>query len=321
MPIRKTLVGVVLAATLALAASAGAASGRAVGVTTLTFTKTSVTTGLPRVLTTVVWYPAVPKTGIAEAFGQRDATVRRGRFPLVVFSHGTCGRPTEASYFTKALASQGYVVAAPPHPGNTIDDGLTCATNEVFLDSAANRVPDVRFTLDSMLAANDDSSSPFFRRLRPDEVAMSGLSFGGFTTLLAVQEEPRFVTALALVPGGTAFLMPGDIGIPMMVIGSERDTVVGFAESQRAYDRLAGPRFLVELLAANHLSVVDDCYNATFGLDLCIPGDISQDAAHRLVLRYALPFFRRYLAGRHVAPRELTKQVEGVVLTAEPRRK
>src|SRR6185436_19323492 len=89
-----------------------------VGVSTLTFTKTSVTTGEPRALATVVWYPAVRKSGTSEALGLRDATPRRGKFPLVVFSHGTCGSPTEASYLTMAISSQGFVVAAPPHPGN-----------------------------------------------------------------------------------------------------------------------------------------------------------------------------------------------------------
>jgi len=56
------------------------------------------------------------------------------------------------------------------------------------------------------------------------------------------------------------------------------------------------------------------------GLDLCVPGDISQEDAHRLVLRYALPFFRRYLGGKRSAARTLVRPVEGVVLTSEPKR-
>src|SRR5262249_5138799 len=83
------------------------------------------------------------------------------------------------------------------------------------------------------------------------------------------------------------------VTLPTMIIGSEQDQIVGFADSQAGYNRLAGPRFLVELLAAGHLSVTDEC------APLCIPQGLSQDDAHALVLRYALPFFRRYLAGRH----------------------
>jgi hypothetical protein len=59
--------------------------------------------------------------------------------------------------------------------------------------------------------------------------------------------------------------------------------------------------------------VVDDC------TAFCVPGDISQDDAHRLVLHYALPFERRYLARRTVASRRLTRAVPGVTVEAEPR--
>lgn len=301
---------------LATAAAAGAGQFR-VGVTMRTFTKTSTTTGEPRPLATVIWYPAVARTGKPEALGLRDARVRRGRFPLIVFSHGACGRPIESTYLTMALAKAGFVVAAPPHVGNTADDPDCVGA---FVDSAANRVPDVRFVIDAMLGLAEDPSSPFAGRLRSDRIAVSGLSFGGYTTLLALQQEPRTQVGLVLVPGGTAFLGAAAITQPTLVIGSERDTVVGFPESESAFERLAGPRFLVELLAANHLSVVDSCYNEDLGVSFCVAADIPQETAHRLVLRYALPFLRRYLAERKVSRRQLTRQVDGVVLTAEPRR-
>lgn len=299
---------VVLALALALP-PARATGGTKVGVTTITFTKTSVTTGDPRPLATVVWYPAVPRTGTPETLGLRDAKVRRGRFPLVVFSHGTCGRPTEATYLTIALARAGFVVAAPPHVGNTADDP-GCLGTPAFLDSAANRVPDVRFVIDSMLALATDRSSAFWHRLRSDRIAVTGLSFGGFTTLLAEQQEPRVRAAFALVPGGTAFLGPTDIMQPTLVIGAEHDQIVGWPESVSAYARLAGPRFLVELLGGDHLNAVDECP--------AFCGTLTQEDAHARILHYALPFFRRYLAGRRVATRVLTRAVDGVTVEAEP---
>lgn len=284
----------------------------AVGVTVRTFQKTSVTTGAPRPLATVVWYPAAARrtAGVAEI---PDAPVRRGRRPLLVFSHGSCGLPTESTYLTRALASRGFVVAAPPHPGNTADDFPGCAVPADFIDSFLNRVPDVRFVVDAMQAEASDPTSPFFERLRTDAVGIAGLSFGGYTTLAAAQQEPRLRAALALVPGGSEVLGPEDVAIPAMVIGAERDAVVGFAQSEAAFARLAGPRFLVKLLAANHVSVVDDC------APVCVPGDIAQEDAHRLVLRYAVPFLRRYLAGRGGGGRVLARPVEGVELRAEPR--
>jgi predicted dienelactone hydrolase len=312
------MVRAALVLTLVMAALPARAARFPVGVTTMTFTKTSVTTGAPRPLDTVIWYPAARKTGNADAFGLRDAPPRRGRYPLIVFSHGTCGLPTEASYLTMALAREGFVVAAPPHPGNTANEVPACLGGDAFVDSAVNREPDVAFVIDAMLAESASRTSRFAHRLRPDEIGVTGLSFGGFTTLLTALLEPRVVAALALVPGGTSALGTKAITIPTMIIGAERDHVVGFAESPLAYAKVSGPRFLVELLAANHLSVVDSCESGLAGLNLCVPGDIPQEDAHALVLRYAVPFFRRYVAGKRKAGRDLVRPVDGVVLTSEP---
>ena len=216
--------GLACALVVALVAAPGpaAAARFPVGVTTMTFTKTSVTTGAPRALETVIWYPAERRTGTAEAFGLREAKARRGRFPLIVFSHGSCGLPTEATYLTMALAREGFVVAAPPHPGNTANEAPACLFQAAFVDSAVNREPDVVFVIDSMLAESTRAGSRFARRLRPEAIGVSGLSFGGFTTLLTALLEPRVVAALALVPSGTSALGTTDITIPTMVIGSER---------------------------------------------------------------------------------------------------
>jgi predicted dienelactone hydrolase len=313
-------------AAAALAAMVCCAHGAAakqlpVGVTTLTFTKTSVTTNQPRPLATTIWYPAVKHTGTAETYGLRDAKAKRGHFPLIVFSHGTCGLPTETSYLTMALVREGAIVAAPAHIGNTTDDGLSCLRSDVFIDSLQNREPDVAFVMDSMLAQAGDKASRFARRIDEDAIGVTGLSFGGFTALLTAQLDPRIDAALAMVPGGSAAI--GTITVPTMVIGSERDMVVFFPESEAAYAKLAGPRFLVELLAANHLSVVDDCAGGVANLNLCVPTDISQEEAHRLVLSYAVPFFRRYLLSKkravvRAADQALTTQIDGVVLTSQP---
>jgi predicted dienelactone hydrolase len=303
-----------LLAALAVAAPPPARGAFPVGVTTIVFTKTSVTTGTPRPLATLVWYPATRRAGAEDPLGRRDATVRPGHYPLILFSHGNCGRPREATYLTKALAAQGFIVAALTHPGNTADDPGCLAA---FGDSFLNRVADVRFVLDAMLAQAILPSSRFARRIRTHRIGMSGLSFGGFTTLLAAQQEPRFTAAFALVPGGTAALDRRGISIPTLVIGSERDMIVSFGESEAAYELLHGPRYLVEVLGANHLSAVDECFDRERNLNLCVPGDIAQEDAHRLILRYAVPFFRRYLR-RQPAGRRLVRQEPGVILRAEP---
>jgi hypothetical protein len=222
--------------TCLLLAAPAHGSGRAVGVTTITFTKTSVSTGAPRVLDTVVWYPAKPRTGTAEALGLRDAAIRPGKYPLVIFSHGNCGEPTEATYFTMALARLGFIVAAPPHVGDLASDGVACFA--AFGDSFLNRVPDVRFVLDGMLAQAGDRSSRFYRRIRSDKVAMSGLSFGGYTTLLAVQRDPPS-SPPSWSPAGERSIRRHARSRPW--IGAEHDAIVGLSR-RRPMSVWAGPR-------------------------------------------------------------------------------
>lgn len=288
-----------------------------VGVTTLPLQKLEIPGGGPRLLPTMVWYPAVRGTGTKETLGLRDAKVRRGKYPLMIYSHGTCGRPTESTYLANAMASRGFIVAAMPHPGQTGDDFPDCLFTDALIQAIRNRVPDVSFTIDSMLAENDDPSSRFRKRLKPDTLIMSGGSFGGFTTLLAEQQEPRVKTALVLVPGGTAALAPETISLPTMVIGSERDTVVTYAESEKAYAHLSGPKYLVELLGGNHLSAFDSCFNDELNRDVCVKEDISQETAHQLILRYAVPFLLRYGKGVKSAGKALRSQVDGVVYQHE----
>ena len=52
-----------------------------VGSTMVELTKSSVTTGEPRVLATHVWYPAKAETWSPEGQFRRDADVAKGRFP------------------------------------------------------------------------------------------------------------------------------------------------------------------------------------------------------------------------------------------------
>jgi Chlorophyllase len=100
-----------------------------VGVTRRAFTRASSTTGEPRVLDTVIWYPATPAAAALPA----DETLRAPidavpnhagpPYPVVLYSHGNATQPWGSSFFTNHLASYGFVVMAPAHAGNS---GDTC---------------------------------------------------------------------------------------------------------------------------------------------------------------------------------------------------
>ena len=84
-----------------------------------------------RALEVAVWYPAEPvgtpllvgdtpvMAGMAFRVG---APPQPGRHGLVVLSHGYGGNWTNQQWLAADLAAQGYVVAAPNHPGSTSRD-------------------------------------------------------------------------------------------------------------------------------------------------------------------------------------------------------
>jgi predicted dienelactone hydrolase len=264
-----------------------------VGRTTVTFTKTSVTTGAPRPLATVIWYPAEPGTGSATGSVLGDAEVKRGHWPLLLFSHGLCGIPTQSTFFTTALASWGFVVAAPPHPGGELTDGVPQCVQSID-DSFQNRVPDIQFVIDRMLAANREPGSRFARHLKPRRIGVSGHSFGGQTALRVAYADARVRAALALAPALYGdFVSQLHITTPTMIMTGDEDTLAPFDTNARPYyAELFGPRYLVEILNTGHSAFADRCRQD------CKPGDLTQDEAHALVLRHAVPFLLRYVAGR-----------------------
>jgi predicted dienelactone hydrolase len=277
---------------------------KTVGFTTLHFTKTSVTTAQPRPLDTLVWYPAVAGTGTPQGDVFTGATPLKRRFPLIMFSHGSCGVPGQSPFFTAGLASFGFVVVAPPHPGNETTDLPHCGDPAELVDSFANREADIMFVIDRMLAESTDPSSPFARRINAKRIGMSGHSFGGQTTLRIAADDSRVRAAVALAPAVEA--IHPMIRIPTLVMGAELDSLVPFAtDGPAAFDFLDGPRFLVELLNTGHCAFAVVCFPGLCG-NGCQPGTASLDTTHTLTMRYAVPFFLRYLAGRGALPKVLS---------------
>lgn len=296
---RPLLCALAIALAPALASAQPVIDGRgehAVGYRVRDYTTSSVTSGEPRTLETHVWYPAVAGTGTPQGEALRDADVLAGRWPLILFSHGSCGIPNQSPFYMEALASWGFVVAAPAHPGNTTFELPECSDPENLAEAFANRPADIRFVTDTLLAASRrDRSSPFYQRIDPERIGVSGHSFGGQTTLRVAAADPRIDGAVALAPAVGIDL---DISAPTMVIGAELDTLTPFeTDSRDAYALLRGPRYLVEFLDTGHCAFAIACAEALCGAG-CPPEGLDLEVTHRWTLRYAIPFFLQYVAGR-----------------------
>jgi predicted dienelactone hydrolase len=275
-----------------------------VGVTELTFERTSSTTDEPRLLKTLIWYPAAdsaetaPEDPLLKGIVDADLTDDNLPLPVIMFSHGSGGTPSQSTYYTSHLASHGFVVVAPPHPGNTLEDCFPCTDAEGIVDSYLNRPHDVTFALESMLALNEDSNSIFHDALDGDRVGISGHSFGALDTLRMAAGDSRFLAALAMAPPAAQRipLIDSQIEIPTMIMGGSLDTATPLEAQEEYFDSLGEeglPHFLLIFLRGGHFAYSDICLPGFSG---CEPGDLSQERAHQLINLYATAFLRTYVA-------------------------
>ncbi len=94
-----------------------------------------------RDLHVTVWYPA-QQGGQPVLVGDNPlfkgapaaahAPLAKGRYPLVVLSHGSGGRAVAMAWLAERLAAAGFVVAGPNHPGSTSGDSTPTNTPKLW---------------------------------------------------------------------------------------------------------------------------------------------------------------------------------------------
>ena len=288
------------------------------GVHDFMVTKDSVVSpGTPRTLRVVVWYPTAP--GATPIDPQSDAVIDApletsgAPYPVVLFSHGSCGYPRQSVFLTALLASHGFVVVAPSHPGNTLSEYPTCGTGAAQLNSYQERPQDVLFALDSMLAESADPMSILFGGLDESRIGMSGHSFGGLTTYLVTPLDTRIKVAVPMAP---AVLGAPPLPVPSLTMLGQIDSVVNVDAIRNAYAAAQFPKYLVEIEHAGHYAFSGACFPSS---DCNPPVTLDQTEAHEIVQRWVLPFLKTYLAGDgSFVPFLAEPPPPGVLLFSEP---
>ncbi len=109
---------------------------------------------------------------------------RDAQIPVVIVSHGLGSSPQNFADYAQHLASYGYVVAIPQHPGsdkNQIQDLKAGLSGEIFPTSEfIDRPRDISYVIDELERRNQKD---FAGRLELNQVAVIGHSFGGYTAL------------------------------------------------------------------------------------------------------------------------------------------
>jgi predicted dienelactone hydrolase len=259
-----------------------------VGIERLTLTRESTADATPRELQTWAWYPAEGPTGTAS---EGAPPVDSGPFPLVIFSHGSGGLPENHSFLTEHLASWGFVVVAPPHPGNTVRDCVACDFQNIAA-SAQERPGDVAFMLEELVRLSEAGAEPLGRLIDPERTAIAGHSFGGWTSLY-VAPGGAFDASVAMAPGLPDTLVPAasSVRTPVLLIAGSKDEIVEKAGVDRLYEALAAatPVHYVVLPEGHHLSFNDQCLGCTDAL--------SEARGHELINRYTTAFLKVHVTG------------------------
>lgn len=136
--------------------------------------------------TTTIWYPtdddAVPLTVGPYTFEAARAAPPSGDAAgLVVMSHGSGGSSLAYVSTAVALVNEGFVVAAPKHPGDSFGDWDERGTWAVF----AGRPKTISAVIDAVLA-----DPRFSDALADKKIGAFGLSMGGYTVLALLGAKP-----------------------------------------------------------------------------------------------------------------------------------
>lgn len=137
-----------------------------------------------RPLTVSLWYPAQRHSGMPTRLGDNPAfygiaVMKEARLsapeplPLILMSHGYRGHWRNLNWLAATLARQGYLVAAPDHPGTTTFD-----TDPAQAAQWWQRPRDLSRTLDGLLA-----SPTYGSHIDPRRIGALGHSQGGWTVV------------------------------------------------------------------------------------------------------------------------------------------
>lgn len=106
------------------------------------------------------------------------------KISVVVFSHGLSSKPEDYSEALEHLASYGYLVAAPQHPGSDsiyLKEMFEGYHRNIFdLNDFINRPQDISYVIDELERRN---FAEFSGKLDLENVGVAGHSFGGYTAL------------------------------------------------------------------------------------------------------------------------------------------
>lgn len=201
--------------------------------------------GSDRPLPTTVWYPAagIPVTGTARA----GAPPAAGQYPIVLLSHGLHSLPSDLGAFGTRWAAAGFVIAAPAYPHTKR------GTTSFDINDMANQPADGSYVISQLLALNTTAGDPLAGHLNPAEIAATGHSAGGYTTIgmLTAGRDSRLRAAIVLSGAQMGGAYTGS-PLPVLFVHGDADPTVPYTSGRAAYNALTWPKAFLTLNGGNH---------------------------------------------------------------------
>lgn len=263
-------------------------------------------------LTVQVWFPSDEPAGTGISYdGLLDGAATEGLAPAcdaarptVVFSHGLGGVRWQSPFLVEHLASHGFVVIAPDHPGSGLFD-----TSFAGLPAVAKRRPaDLAAAFDAVAGTEwapcVDPAAGY---------AAVGHSFGGYTAFAAAGAEvndptgggapihlddPRVWGMVALAPwDASGALTDGtaDVAVPALVLTGRQDATTPLPQVRGLWDPMTTtPRVFGVIDTAGHYSFAPAACLLEDS-DGCGPGYVDEATFSALVRRSVAAFLAEQL--------------------------
>lgn len=279
------------------------------------------------------------KTQVAE-----NGKVAPGRFPLVIHSHGATGSGLTSFFITETMARHGFIVVAIDHTDDTylarippnwkpaqergqaikaLAYAMKVRSKWLGDDAVASRSTiayrpaQVKASIDLMLAASGDPGSPFAGRVDEGKIGVMGHSFGAWTAMAVAGGVKQFadsrvraaitfsnaVNATVFSPEEVA-----SIKVPFMMMFGSTEVEQGRGDDRTLfYDRLSGPKYMVEIQDAIHTT-----FSGGVKEDHPDVAGYLAEANRAAIARYAIAFMGFYLKGDAQAHEQLKVRGSGV---------
>ncbi len=180
------------------------------------------------------------------SFTNAPIAAEQQSYPVILFSHGLLGYPTDTSItILENLASHGYIVAGIDHP---YFNGLTLYANgkvvtEKKLSNSFNKMSqaeqkkflseaieiykaDMKFLIDEFAKLNENQNSIFYHHIDLDRIAAMGHSAGGTASIEFCRSDNRCKAAIDLDGWYDHIIGQEPINKPLLLVFAEKSIEV-----------------------------------------------------------------------------------------------